>query len=171
VPNTVRLYDQNDDKILHEDVGTTKQGILIEPIPRETQLQWRKTFSEEQSENLRPALLAALDGIGSSPFNEFARRLRENPPVMRAWNRFVQKLITDHVSAWSHANNVPEECWSAGKQTSFTGSGGTDGSASKVQNIGQRAELYNLFDSVPLEDLLELRVPLGWVLKVIRDKG
>ena len=43
--------------------------------------------------------------------------------------------------------------------------------ASKVQNIGQRAELYNLFDSLPLEDLLQLRVPLGWVLKVIRDKG
>jgi len=171
VPNTVRLYDQNDDRILHEDAGTTKQGILIEPISRETQLQWRRTFSEEQSGNLKSTLLAALEGTGSGPFNEFARRLRENPSVMRAWNRFVQKLITDHVSAWARANNVPEECWSAGKQTSFNGGGGTDGLPSKVQNIGQRAELYNLFDSVPLEDLLELRVPLGWVLKVMREKG
>jgi len=170
VPNTVRLYDQNDDKILHEDVGSTKQGILIEPIPRETQLQWRKTFSEEQPENLKPTLLAALEGTGTAAFNEFARRLRENPSVMRAWNRYVQKLITDHVSEWAATNHVPEDCWSAGKQLSFAGRG-TEGSASKVQNIGQRAELYNLFDSLPLEDLLQLRVPLGWVLKVIRDKG
>lgn len=170
MPNTVRLYDPNDDKILHENVGTTKQGILIEPVSRETQLQWRKTFAEEQSENLKPTLVAALNGIGSGPFNEFARRLRENPSVMRAWNRFVQKLITDHVSAWAMANHVPEECWSAGKQPAFA-SGGTESSSPKAQTIGPRAELYNLFDSLPLEDLLQLKVPLGWVLKVIRDKG
>ncbi len=170
IPNTVRLYDPNEDKILHEDTGTTRRGIVIEPIPRDTQLQWRRTFSEEQPDGLKTTLLAALEGTGSGPFNEFARRLREDPSVMRAWNRFVQKLITDHVSTWAAANNVPEECWSAGKQTTYTGSG-TDGSTSKIQNISQRAELYNLFDSLPIEDLLQLRVPLGWVLKMIREKG
>jgi hypothetical protein len=171
VPNTVRLYDPNEDKILHEDAGTARPGIVIEPVPRETQLQWRRTFSEEQPDSLKAILLAALEGTGTAAFNEFARRLRENPSVMRAWNRFVQKLITDHVSAWAAANNVAEDCWSAGKQTSYSGGGGTGGAAPKVQNISQRAELYNLFDSLPIEDLLQLRVPLGLVLKVIRDKG
>src|SRR5690349_17573868 len=50
VPNTVRLYDPAEDKILHEDAGTPRQGIVINPVPRETQLQWRRTFSEEQPE-------------------------------------------------------------------------------------------------------------------------
>jgi hypothetical protein len=40
----------------------------------------------------------------------------------------------------------------------------------KMHSIGQRAELYNFLDNLPLEDLLQLRVPLEWVLKVTRDK-
>jgi hypothetical protein len=44
------------------------------------------------------------------------------------------------------------------------------GEVSKPQSIGQRAELYNFFDSLPLEDLLKLRVPLELVLKATRDK-
>ena len=171
VPNTVRLYDPNEDKILHEDAGTMRQGILIEPVARETQLQWRTTFSQEQSDNVKTVLLTALAGTGTTAFNEFARRLRENPSVMRAWNRYVQKLITDYVSAWAAANNIPEECWSAGQQQVHHIAGGTEVSSSKVQNISQRAELYNFFDSLPIEDLLQLRVPLGWVLKVTRGKG
>lgn len=39
----------------------------------------------------------------------------------------------------------------------------------KTHSIGQRAELYNILDSVPIEDLLQLRVPLDWVLKVTRE--
>jgi hypothetical protein len=31
--------DLDDDRILHEDVGTTKQGILIEPIPHHSHKQ------------------------------------------------------------------------------------------------------------------------------------
>jgi len=38
----------------------------------------------------------------------------------------------------------------------------------KPQNVSQRAELYNFFDQLPIEDLLQLRVPLEWVLKVTR---
>jgi hypothetical protein len=170
VPNTVRLYDPNEDKILHELVGTTRQGVIVEPITRETQLQWRKTFAEEQPDDLKAILLASLGGPTGNSFNEFARRLRENPSLMRAWNRFAQKLITDHISAWAIANNVPEECWSAGKQSPYTTSS-TDGAASKVQTVSQRSELYNLFDSLPLEDLLQIQVPLAWVLKVLREKG
>lgn len=169
VSNTVRLYDPTEDKILHELTGTTRQGIVIEPIDRQTQFEWRKTFAAEQPDDLRTTLLASLDGPTGNSFNEFARRLRENPSVMRAWNRFSQKLIADHVSAWAAANHVPEECWSAGKQSPYSPTH-ADSAAAKVQTISQRAELYNLFDSLPLEDLLQIQVPLAWVLKVLREK-
>lgn len=113
VPNTVRFYGPAEDKILHEDAGTQRPGVVINPVPRENQLQWRRTFSEEQPEAIRNDLLAALDGVGSAVFNEFSRRLRENPSVMRAWNRYLQKQITDHVAAWAAANDIPEDRWLA----------------------------------------------------------
>jgi hypothetical protein len=169
VQNTVRLYDPAEDKILYEDVGTQRQGIVIEPVPRETQIQWRRTFSTEQPEAVREDLLAALQGAGTSVFNKFARRLRESPSVMRAWNRYSQKQITDYVAEWAAANNIPEERWLASSRgIQFFGATG-EAMSPKPQNISQRAELYNFFDQLPIEDLLELQVPLEWVLKVRRE--
>ena len=168
VQNTVRLYDPAEDKVLHEDAGTQRQGIVINPVPRETQLQWRRTFSEEQPEAIRNDLLAALDGVGAAVFNEFSRRLRENPSVMRAWNRYLQKQITDHVAMWAATNDIPEERWLAlSRGIQFFRAAG-EAAVARPQNISQRAELYNFFDQLPIEDLLQLRVPLEWVLKVTR---
>jgi hypothetical protein len=168
VQNTVRLYDPAEDKVLYEDVGTQRQGIVIEPVLRETQLQWRRTFSAEQPGAIRNDLLAALDGAGTAVFNEFARRLRENPSVMRAWNRYFQKQITDHVAAWAGAHDIPEERWLASSRELQVFRVAGEAASPKPQNISQRAELYNIFDQLPIEDLLELRVPLDWVLKVTR---
>lgn len=142
---------------------------MIEPVSRETQIEWRRRFAEEQPDNVKGALLSALTGTGNTPFNDFARRLRENPPVMQAWNRYLQKIITDQVAAWATANNIPSERWSGGPSRSYI-EGSLAGTVSRPQSISQRAELYNLFDSLPIEDLLQLRVPLEWVLKVTRDK-
>ena len=168
VPGTVRLYDESEDRILHEDAATERKGVPLEPVPRETQIQWRRQFAEEQPENVKGTLLSALSGTSNSLFNDFARRLRENPHVMQAWNRYLQKLVTDQVSAWAIAHNIPPERWSGGPtRTRIDGSPAE--TVPKTQSISQRAELYNFFDSLPIEDLLQLRVPLEWVLKVTRD--
>ena len=168
VENAVRLYEPAEDKILHEPKGTQRQGVPIDPVPRETQLQWRRTFSEEQPETIKDSLLAALNGAGTAVFNEFARRLRENPSVTRAWNRYLQKQITDYAAGWATAHGIPEERWLApARGMQFFRSEG-EAAGGKPQNISQRAELYNFFDQLPIEDLLQLRVPLEWVLKVTR---
>ncbi|GEM_PF-1626609 len=169
VPNTVRLYDEVEDKVLYEDAAIQKRGVAIQPISRDTQLEWRRQFAGEQPDDVKNALLAALDGGGSSPFNDFARRLRENPPVMHAWNRYLQKLITDQVAAWANEHNIPAERWSTG--TTYEGPETLRSRTVSVgQTMSQRAELYNFLDSLPIEDLLQIRVPLLWVLKVTRDK-
>ncbi len=166
VPNTVRLYDKVEDKIFHEEASTLRQGVVVNPVARETQLQWRRTFAEEQPEAIRKDLLAALGGDGSTVFNEFSRRLRENPSVMRVWNRFLQKQIIDHVATWAVANGVPRERWQAPpRQIELFRTAG-EPPISGVPSLSQRAELYNLFDQLPIEDLLELRIPLAWVLKM-----
>jgi hypothetical protein len=88
---------------------------------------------------------------------------------MQAWNRYLQKKITDYVSSWAIANNIPEERWSSGTLRSDDGSF-KEATPEKTHSVSQRSELYNFFGNLPIEDLLQLRVPLDWVLKVTREK-
>ena len=116
---------------------------------------------------MKQQLLAAINGPPNAAFNEFARRIRENVAVARTWNRYLQKQLTDHVTEWAGKNGVAEERWIAPAQ-SLHGFRSSAERVSKPQNISLRAELYNFFDQLPIEDLLQLRVPLDWVLKVTR---
>jgi hypothetical protein len=168
IPNTVRLYDPTEDRIFVEKLPAPRKGIVIESVSRETQVAWRRAFAEEQPESVKGLLLASLDGTGTAIFNEFARRLRENPTVMHAWNRYLQKQITDFVATWAAVNGVSEDRWCSG--TSREDDGTKEPMPTKTHSVGQRAELYNFLDNLPIEDLLQLRVPLEWVLKVTREE-
>jgi hypothetical protein len=168
VEGVSRIYDLNEDKILYFAGTVLRSGILIEPIDREAQLEWRKIFAAEQPDPIKENLLSALSANENSMFNEFSRRLRENPSVMRAWNRYLQKQTTDYVAAWALKNNVPAERWLAPARTSHFSRVDGETLATNTQNVSQRAELYNVLDQLPLEDLLQLRVPLGWFLKITR---
>jgi hypothetical protein len=168
VPGTVRLYDPEEDKIFYESVPASRQGIPIDPISREIQIGWRRTFSEEQPPDAKNALLQSLNIGGTASFNEFAQRLRENPQVRHAWNRYLQKQLTDNVAAWANQNGVTKDRWSSGISLGDSRMYREPPMPSKSHSIGQRAELYNFLDKLPLEDLLQLRVPLDWVLKVVR---
>lgn len=169
IVGTLRLYDPAEDKIFVEKLPTARKGIVIEPVSRETQVAWRRAFADEQPDSVKGPLLASLEGTGTAIFNEFARRLRENPTVMHAWNRYLQKQITDFVSAWAAANGVSEDRWCSGTSRADEGAS-KEPMPTKTHSIGQRAELYNFLDNLPIEDLLQLRVPLEWVLKVTREK-
>jgi hypothetical protein len=168
VDGVSRIYEPNEDKVLYFEGTILRSGIQIEPIDKSTQLEWRRTFADEQPDPIRENLLAALNTKESSMFNEFSRRLRENPSVMRAWNRYLQKQTTDYVAAWASKHGVSEERWlAAARPPRFSRANG-EAAPTNPQNVSQRAELYNFLDQLPIEDLLQLRVPLDWVLKVTR---
>jgi hypothetical protein len=169
IPNTVRVYDTTEDKMFVDTLPTARKGIVIEPISMDAQLAWRRSFAEEQPESVKSILLAALNSTGTAVFNEFARRLRESPTVLHAWNRYLQKQITDKVAEWAAANGVSEDRWSSGTSRLDDGSA-KEPMPTKTHSIGQRAELYNFFDRIPIEDLLQVQVPLDWVLKFSREK-
>lgn len=167
VDGVVRVYDPDEDKILHVDATSSRHGLVIDPVLRETQLEWRRKFSEEQSGLMKLALLLAIDGPDKAAFNEFATLIRHNVAVSRAWNRYLQKQITDHVTKWAENNGIAEERWMAPAQ-GLQASRAPGDAVSNPPNISQRAELYNFFDQLPIDDLLQLRVPLDWVIKVTR---
>jgi hypothetical protein len=168
VQGVMRRYDPDDDKVVHVPTGVERTGIDIEPISREMQLGWRKTFAEEQPEPIKNKLLDCLNTPGNSVFNQFSRQLRENPSLMQAWNHYAQKQITDYVIAWAEKHGLSEERWRAPSRGIQFFRADSEVALAKPQNISQRAELYNFFDQLPMEDLLQLRVPLEWVLKVTR---
>ncbi len=169
VVNTARIYDPDDDKVFYDVASDTRKGITIEPVTREEHIAWRTAFSEEQPEPTHSQLLDCLTQARPSIFTDFARQVRENPATMQSWNRYLQKKITDRIAEWARNHGVPEDRWLGGL---YKWSGGTtqrDGLRLKAQPLGQRAELYNFLDDLPIEDLLQLRVPLDWVLKVRRN--
>jgi hypothetical protein len=88
---------------------------------------------------------------------------------MHSWNRYLQKQVTDKVAEWAAANGISEDRWCSGTSRADESSA-QESMPLKTHSIGQRAELYNFLDSVPIEDLLQLRVPLDWILKVTREK-
>ena len=169
IVGTVRLYDQDADQILYEQEPTSRNGVPIDPIRPETQLEWRRQFALGQPEQTKTSLLAALSGSGTAPFNEFARRLRENPALMLAWNRYLQKQVTDQIAAWGDEHGIAEDRWAGGRTTNSAERGAKEGTSTSSPRISHRAELYNFFDKLPLEELLKLRVPLEWVLKTNRE--
>jgi hypothetical protein len=169
VVGVVRIYDPDEDKIFYDASPETRKGIAIEPVTRDEHIAWRRTFSEEQPEPTHSELLNCLGRAGSSVFTDFARRLRENPAIMQAWNRYLQKKITDRIAEWAQHHGVPEDRWRGVSSKWLGGVSQRDGLRLNAQPIGQRAELYKFLDDLPIEDLLQLRVPLDWVLKVMRN--
>lgn len=168
IQSTVRIYDPDEDRVFYDSTPTTHKGPEIEPISKEQHLEWRRIFAEEQPEPARTELLTSLGQGGMSVFTEFARRLRETPAIMHAWNRYLQKKVCDRVAEWGQRHGISEDRW-RGAVTNRARLGSPDSFPVGTQNLGQRAELYNFLDNLPIEDLLQLRVPLDWVLKVVRN--
>lgn len=158
--DTVRLYDSASDKIRAEPAGTSTEGILVDPIPLEVQLQWRREFAAEQTGEIRDALTTIVERQGRGAFNDFARYVRDNPTVFRVWNRYQQKQVADWVERWSRKHGLSDDLWR----------GVSRSSVHQPVTINRRAEIYNLLDQVPIEDLLQIKVPLEWLLKITQGK-
>lgn len=169
VPESCRIYDPLEDKIFYERIPPTRNGMIIEPVSRQDQIAWRQNFAEEQAEPTRQGLIDSLSGIGTSVFNQFARKLRENPSLMQAWNRYLQKKITDYARSWGISNNVSEQRFLSGISSGYERAS-KEAASVRPHSLSQRSELYNFFDHIPIEDLLQLRVPLDWVLQVAREQ-
>jgi hypothetical protein len=157
---TERIYDVARDQVLYLRAGNEQQGVRISPVSRETQLQWRNEFAAEQPEPARSVLMEALRG-NTGQLTNFSRVLRDNPSVAHSWNRVLQKRIGDLVEHWAEQNGVPATRWNTEEQLATA-------TLNSVQATGQRAELYSLLDRVPIDDLMQIQVPLAWVLKVVK---
>lgn len=151
VQGQTRFYDPERDTVGSQGVELPLHGIRIDPVPRDRQLEWRKEFAKQQTEGHRSDLLLALVGT-QGIFTNFARALRDKPPLQKSWNHYVQNQVAEIIRHWANANNIAEDRWRAEAQV---GTGLVPST---------RAELYNLLDQVPIDELLKLQVPLNWLI-------
>ncbi len=106
VENAVRLYEPAEDKILHEPKGTQRQGVPIDPVPRETQLQWRRTFSEEQPETIidkeggqRMGIRIAVGGLVVGAVSILAQTGAQRPAAINGGHEVV--MVEPVFSPWT----------------------------------------------------------------------
>lgn len=150
-PGERRVYDRIHDLILTED-DRKPQGpnTLITPISKEQQLTWRKEFVGTIQDNTQPGLLSALEA--RDPFREFNALLGRNPRQFKAWHSFKVQKVRGIIQAWADLNRIPNETWLVAPKPKL-----------KPQS---RADLYALLDKLPTERLLDIQIPIGWILEM-----
>ena len=152
-PNSVRYFDRRTGKIFDSStVSSTSDQIAIPVITRQQQLEWRREFLRNFP-NL-PNLNKLIESLESeTAFRDFSENLRGDPGLKRAWNAFLTRKVRDVISPWASQNNVDNSVWM---------SSSAGGSLTQ-----RRAQIYELLDQVPFEELINWSVPLKWVLALL----
>lgn len=143
-------YDPQKDAVSGANVAGS-DAVEIASVTAEEQLRWRREFAARLAEgNVKTSLETSLDS--AAPFHTFAQILKANPEISKAWRAFQLAKVKPIIKRWADQHGIPESRWLRYKPAS-----------ARAQS--DRADLYAILDTVPLEELLDLRIPLRWVLR------
>jgi hypothetical protein len=148
----VRGYIPDLDKVVDGLTTLPPQAIPIEPISREVLRNWHKQFVAELGSDLPPrmeSILPSLENPGG--FYEFSRAVRGDPQLHAKWNRFHLSKVLDAIRDWANHHGVTGEPWLQAQTEEREGD--------------KRAHLYAVLDRIPLESLLKIQIPLGWLVE------
>lgn len=147
VPGESRYYVPGEDtvRVQPNSMPPPADSTLIEPIPAETQLEWRRAFIHGLPEGEQSRLRETLES--ERPFAEFSKSL--GGPTRKAWITYFVSSVFDLVRTWAKQSGIDESVYLERRR---------DG----LRDV--RAAIYSVLDSVPTERLLELRIPIRWFL-------
>jgi hypothetical protein len=152
-----RGYDPNTDEIvIGPSSDVVAECILIQPIPKELQLDWRREFVKELGPEspLADYLEKFTSQIG---FNLFSHTLSKHPQFRDTWNKAFSRRVNDFISDWAKRYGVRHEIW-------------LETGLQRIEDIA-RAKLYTILDQVPIEELIELRIPFKWLIDSKRTRS
>lgn len=149
-PNDARGYDPRTDRIQKGPPPLPQDAKPITPISRQTQIEWRQAFLDTlgPDNTLMPLRGNLTDPGGLGHFTMAVMR----QGLRTRWNTYLQERVAEVVRAWAVPAGIPDSVWLG----SYSGPTPPEQSA--------RADLYRLLDKIPLQKLLELNVPLGWLI-------
>lgn len=150
IPGEARAYDRTRDVVVIGPPATIPpDSVPIKPISLQTQLEWRRRFIDSLGPDSPLAGLQAALG-SSAGLRDFSQLIKRNPDLLAKWNKIWVNEICGVVRAWGQQHDIPDDVWlssPAGQQETL------------------RAKLYEVLDTIPIENLLDLRIPLRWLVE------
>jgi len=147
--DTLVGYDTATNTVIHFPPLLGSGIIPITPITKEEQLEWRRAFAAKEPPT---SPLTNLDLGRDDAWEKFSHVIQRTVDVRKRWNAEKLALVTEAIRQWASANNVPESVWHEPLE---------------AHNVAPdaRRQLYRILDKIPIESLLALKIPLGWLVR------
>jgi hypothetical protein len=145
--------------------GSELDWVPVVPVPEADQRGWAEEFIKRPDVGEDKAPLAEALRI-QDWYRRFPAELEKRGPVLvRAWSHLRSTRIIDHVKAWASKNNVDENLlFAAGRVIPAKAT-----SAGPVAATGDlRHALLSVIERMATPELLELRIPVRYVLEAVR---
>jgi hypothetical protein len=146
--------------------GGSSRYVKIDPINRERQVTWMREFAEKLREPLRTSLLMALQN--ERPFKAFQMTLHMDAATQSEWKARHVRLVAAEIERWVdqaglaisiYANPVPTAS-PPDERPSIP-------ETPAVPDLAYvRQQVHAAVDRMPLSKLLELKIPLGYLIDV-----
>jgi len=147
-----RYYDPAANQVVDLADGVDHPQIPeIVPFTQEQQLQWRREFAQNvEDPGQRGEIQSSLSA--EQPLREFSSYLRSKPDIKKQWNLFLFRKVQAGIEAWAKRNSVAPGIW-------------PQRSSSAEVLDRKRRELYSVLDKIPVDLLLDLQIPLRWLVE------
>lgn len=142
--------------VLGASVDALAEATPIQPIPKETQLEWRRQFVKELGPD-SPLAIYDEEFTPQSGFSLFSHLLSKHPQFRFIWSRVFSGKVDDFISDWAKRYGVLDGIW-------------LESNLEQIED-NARAKLYAILDQVSIEDLVELKIPLKWLLDSKRSRS
>lgn len=154
--------------------------VVINPVPKETQLEWMHEFARTHSPADESDILDALsDSAAPGAFKQVLQKLR----LEDSWTQVLQARAAEHLRAWAAENAVPaarlfdkrpQRAGSAKAATTLASSSSptnADRSAAREANVVPesyearlRSRMHVVIDRMSVAELSTLNVPATYLI-------
>lgn len=142
--------------------------VLVPSVSRDERVSWMTAFTEEEADLAVKSSLA--EGLASDdPASGFMSAVRSSTTLQRRWKRVLRGKILARAEEWAAANTIPpDDMYVASRPTtprpvvtppSPVPSAGDSGSEDT------RERILAMLSTLPLHELLKLRIPLEYTLR------
>lgn len=154
VPNQIRGYIRELDKVFRGPADNIpKDALLIAPIGKEEQLQWRREFVESLGpDSPLSRILPTLTIEGG--FKALSDSLEAHPDLRRRWHTVLANHVVGVIRAWATPHGIPDQVWLVSEVSR------------PITPDTTRKRVYELLDTLPIEDLLDVRLPIRSLLNL-----